>query len=133
MEPQYTVYKSLLCDFKLFTCIILFILGIIPGVIYTLYKFLYAKNYSIEFYDDKYVVKSGILSKTKSETVFKGIYSVSMKQTLSGRIFHYGSVSADVVGTHDIYIDGVKNPEEFKQYLQTRKVNSSEIKPSVIN
>lgn len=133
MTPQYTVYKSALCDFSLFTCLLLLILGIIPGVIYIVYKVLYAKNYCVEFYEDKYIVRSGIISKKETETVFKGVYSVSMEQNLSGRMFRYGSVYADVVGKHDLALIGISDPQECKEYLQTRKVDSADINASVLN
>ena len=51
-----------------------------------------AKKNVIEFYPDKIVTKSGIINVKKTEAAFEGIGSISVQQTLWGRIFNYGTV-----------------------------------------
>lgn len=128
MEPKYVATRSALFDFSFFLCALLFILGIIPGVIYILYKNADAHHYLIYFYDDKFVLKSGILNKHEDEVAFKGVISVSIDQGLRGSMFDYGTVKADVVGKHNLVLAGVKDPKGLKKYLETRRIDPSEIK-----
>lgn len=73
MEAKYTATRSSLFGFSFFNCIILLVLGLIPGIIYILVKNLSAHSYQVIFYDDKFIVKSGIINTHEDESVFKGV------------------------------------------------------------
>lgn len=133
MEAKYTAKRSSLFDFSFFMCILLTVLGLIPGIIYILVKILSANSYQVIFYDDKYIVKSGIINTHEDESVFKGILAVSIDQSLKGKMFNFGDVKVDVVGANNITLCGVKDPKALKKYLQTRKVNITDVKHTVIN
>ena len=128
MNPKYVATRSALSDFSFFFCVLLLILGIIPGVLYIVIKKAAAHSYRINFYDDKYVLKSGILNKSETSTVFKGVVGVSVEQSIKGRMFDYGIVKVDLVGKHQLVLGGVKNPAGLKKYLETRKVDVSTVK-----
>lgn len=81
-------------------------------------RILSAKCYSIEFYDNKIVVKSGVLSKQETQSVFAGVYCVSVEQSFFGRIFNYGSVSVDCPGKWDVNTENIKDPSALKKYLE---------------
>lgn len=133
MEAKYTATRSSLFDFSFFICILLLVLGLIPGIIYILVKNLSAHSYKVIFYDDKFIVKSGIINTHEDESAFKGVLSVSINQSLKGKIFNFGDVKVDIVGTKNITLCGVKDPEALKKYLQSRKVDIAEIRHTVIN
>lgn len=117
MEPNYVARKSVVKALSFW--LILFFWLVIPLAI-QIYRILAAKNDVIEFYDDKVVCKSGILNKKEDQTVFAGVYAVSLEQSLFGRIFNYGNISVDCPGKWDIDTEGVKDPVALKKYLETK-------------
>ncbi len=133
MEAQYICTRSALFNFHFLKCFVLLLFGILPGVIYIIYKNISAHHYLVEFYDSKYILKTGIFSTHEDETIFKGVLSVSVNQTMGGKILNYGTVKADVVGKHNLTLAGVKNPEDLKQYLLTRKIDASDINHTMTN
>ena len=133
MEAKYIAKRSSFFDFRFFICILLLVLGLIPGIIYILVKNLSAHSYQVIFYDDKYVVKSGIINTHEDESVFKGVLTVSINQSLKGKMFNFGDVKIDVVGKNDITLCGVKDPEALKKYLLSRKVDIADVRHTVTN
>ena len=133
MEAKYTATRSSLFDFNFFICILLLVLGLIPGIIYILVKNLSAHSYKVIFYDDKYIVKSGIINTQEDELVFKGVLAVSINQSLKGKMFNFGDVKVDVVGANNITLCGVKDPEALKKYLLSRKIDIADISHTVTN
>ena len=115
MKPNYVAKKSLISSLNIF--LILFAWLIIPAII-QLIKILDAKCYVIEFYDEKVVRKSGILTRREKQTVFGGVYAVNITKTLVGRIFDYGDVQIDCPGKWDIDTTRIKNPEGLRDYLE---------------
>ena len=133
MTPEYVAVKSALYEFNFLICAVLLLLGIFPGAIYIAYHVISARHCTVEFYRDKYVVKSGVFNTRENEIVFKGVLSVSCNMTLSGKIFGFGTVKADMVGKNDLSFPGVKNPEGLKEYLMTRKVDARDLNHFVID
>ena len=86
----------------------------------------------ILFYDEKIIVKSGVFNKSESQTVFSGVYSVSLSQSFMGRIFGYGDISVDCPGKWDIDTFGIKDPAALKRYLES-KITSSGIQKIITN
>ena len=115
MSPNYTAKKSIVSVLSVW--LILFFWLIIPLIV-QISRILKAKCYSAEFYDNKIVVKSGVLNRSENQSVFAGVYSVSVSRSLFGRIFGYGNVSVDCPGRWDVNTDGVKDPEGLKKYLE---------------
>ena len=52
--------------------------------------------------------------------MFIGVNAVSISQSFLGRIFGYGNVSVDCRGMWDVDTYGIKNPREFKSYLESK-------------
>ena len=115
MKPNYVAKKSVTSVLSFW--LIVFFWLVIPLII-QIVRILSAKCYSIEFYDSKIVVKSGILNKQENQSVFAGVYSVSVSQSFIGRIFNYGSIKVDCPGKWDIDTEGIKAPVELKKYLE---------------
>ena len=90
---------------------------VIPLII-QIARILSAKCYEAEFYDNKIVVKSGVLNKSENQSVFAGVYSVSISRSFFGRIFGYGDVRIDCPGRWDVDTSGIKDPEGLKRYLE---------------
>ena len=115
MNPNYVAKKSVTGVLSFW--LIVFFWLVIPLII-QIARILSAKYYSIEFYDDKIVIKSGVLSKQEKQSVFAGVYSVSISQSFFGRIFNYGSVTVDCPGKWDVDTEGIKDPSALKKYLE---------------
>lgn len=117
MTPNYVAKKSIAKELNFW--LILFFWLIIPLII-QIVRILQAKAYTIEFYDEKVIIKSGVLNKNESQSVFAGVFSVSVSQSLFGRMFNFGDVRVDCPGKWDINTNGIKNPKGLKAYLETK-------------
>ena len=115
MKPNYVAKKSVIAALSFW--LIVFFWLVIPLII-QIARILSAKCYLIEFYDNKIVVKSGVLSKQENQSVFGGVYSVSVSQSLMGRVFNYGNIQVDCPGRWDIDTAGIKDPSALKKYLE---------------
>ena len=126
--PNYVAKKSVVAQLSFW--LILFCWLIVPLII-QIVRILRAVSYSVEFYDNKIVTKSGILNKREAQAVFIAANSVSIEQTLIGRIFNYGNVTVDCRGRWDVDTREIKTPKGLKEYLESR--NSSEGITTVIS
>ena len=115
MTPNYVAKKSAASVLSFW--LIVFFWLVIPLII-QIARIVSAKCYSIEFYDNKIIVKSGVLNKNERQSVFAGVYSVSVSQSLAGRILGYGDISVDCPGRWDVDTVGIKNPADLKNYLE---------------
>ena len=93
----------------------------VPVIIHT----IIIKCMRIEFYDNKYVFKEGVLDVEEETRILVNVYGVTVKQTLLGRIFKYGSVYINCPGTEsDLtffrFNNYIKNPKALKRYLDSR-------------
>ena len=125
MKPDYVATKTALRAITFWR--IVFCWLIIPAIIMVV-DIIKLKNDRIEFYEDHIVVKSGVLSKKERKSAFMGVMSVSVNQSLFGRIFGYGDVSVDVTGKWDVDTRGVKDPQGLVRYLEKRIVKSSSVR-----
>ena len=125
MKPDYIATKTALRAITFWR--IVFCWLIIPAIIMVV-DIIKLKNDRIEFYEDHIVVKSGVLSKKERKSAFMGVMSVSVNQSLFGRIFGYGDVSVDVTGKWDVDTRGVKDPQGLVRYLEKRIVKSSSVR-----
>ena len=129
MKPNYVAKKSMLSELSIW-CVLFFWL-VIPLII-QIARFLMVANYAVEFYDDKIVVKSGVLNKQERQSVFAGVYSVVISQSLFGRMLDYGDISVDCPGKWDVDTYGIKNSQGLKQYLEA-KITSRGMNSIVMN
>ena len=114
---NYTVKKSVIHQISFL--LIIASIFIIPLFI-QIWKIFYAKSFSIEFFENKIVTKSGVFSRKEQQTVFMGVYSVSISQSFFGRIFNYGDVRVDCPGRWDVDTVGIKDPHGLKRFLESR-------------
>ncbi len=124
MQAQYVVKKSPIAAITPL-CLLFFWL-IIPLFI-MIGRMIVNSCYSAEFYEDKIIIRSGVLNKQEKISVFAGVLSVSISQSLMGRIFGYGDVNVDVKGKWDVTTECIKDPKGFKAYLESRVVDASSI------
>ena len=116
MKPQYVAKKSVVPVLSFW--LILFFWLIIPLII-QIWRIVSVKSYSIEFYSDRIIVKSGVLNINETQSVFAGVYMVSIHQSFFGMIFDYGDLRVDCPGKWaDVDTEGIKNPKELKKYLE---------------
>ena len=115
MKPNYVAKKSAIPVLSFW--LIVFFWLVIPLIV-QIVRILSAKCYSIEFYDNKIVEKSGVLNKKEKQSVFGGVYSVSVSRSFMGRIFDYGNIKVDCPGKWDVNTKGILDPLELKEYLE---------------
>ena len=119
MVPNYVAKRSVFMVLNIW--LILFFWLIIPLII-QIAKIICLKCWSIEFYDNRYVIKKGVFNKQEDQYIFTGVHSVGMYQSFAGRIFNYGNIEVDCPGRKwDIKnTEYIKNPKGLKRYLQSR-------------
>ena len=119
MKPNYVAKKSaasVLSFWSVIACLLVIPLFVL------IFRIIAVKKYRIEFYDDKIITYKGLINTSKKQTVFMGVASTSVEQTLWGKMFNYGTVSVDCVGKWDIDTTYIKNPAALEEYLQTKIV-----------
>ena len=128
MKPNYIIRKSGWSVVRPWHILLFFL--IIPLFV-MLWKIINIKDETISFYGNKVVHRSGILNKYEKTTILTRVLSVTIKQTLWGRIFNYGTIHVDVVGKWDINMRGVKNPKGAKEYLEKLALNGMRARPII--
>ena len=119
MKPQYVATRSgwtAVSFLWILSCLLIIPIPIL------ICRIIAAKHYTISFYQDKIIVEQGWLSKSTKQMVFMGVASVSIEQSLIGRMCNFGHVSVDCVGKWDVDSTCISNPEGLKSYLETRIV-----------
>ena len=129
MEANYVAKKSVWAVISIWHILLCWL--IIPLIIMVV-KIFIAKSYVIEFYDNKVIVKSGILTKKERQSILTNVASVSIEQTLMGRICNYGDIKVDIVGRWDVNTEGIKNPKGLKEYLN-KYVSSCGVQQVIMN
>lgn len=129
-KPNYVMKKSAWSVIRWWHILLSFL--IVPLFI-MIWKIINIKDESISFYNNKVVIRSGILNKQERTTILTRVLSVTVKQTFWGRIFNYGTVYVDVVGKWDINMRGVKNPMEAKAYLERFVANGTGMNQMIID
>lgn len=116
-QPSYVAEKSLMgeCGGRLILCF-LFCWLIVPLLI-GIYLILKTKSYSLHFYPNQVVVKSGILNKTERQSAMFNVLAVRVEQSLAGTLFNYGDVYVDMVGRWDVNTEAIKDPKGLQNYL----------------
>lgn len=131
MKPEYVAKKSgwaAVSFLWILSCIF-----VLPAIILA-FRIIAAKHYEIEFYQDKIIIKSGWLTKKKTQMVFMGVTSTSTEQTLWGNLFNYGTVIVDCVGKWDVNnTTYIKDPAKLEEYLQTRIVKANPVATPTFN
>ena len=130
VKPNYVIKKSAWSVIRPWHILLFFL--IVPLLI-MIWKIINIKDETISFYNNKVVIKSGILRKNERTTILTPVLSVTVKQTFWGRIFNYGNIHVDMVGKWDINMRGVKNPMEAKAFLESFVANGRTVKPFVMN
>jgi uncharacterized membrane protein YdbT with pleckstrin-like domain len=131
MKLEYVAKKSA-CSVLSFWRIILCVL-IIP-IIPLVFRIMAAKEYRLEFYADKIIVRSGFLNKKEETMVFMGVTGVSVSQSFWGQLFNYGTVKVDCVGKWDVeHTTYIKNPKELQTYLKGRIVKTNPVATPAYN
>ncbi|MBO5931474.1 MAG: PH domain-containing protein [Clostridia bacterium] len=130
VKPNYVIRKSAWSVIRPWHILLFFL--IVPLLI-MIWTIINIKDETISFYNNKVVIKSGILRKNERTTILTPVLSVTVKQTFWGRIFNYGNIHVDMVGKWDINMRGVKNPMEVKAFLENFVANGRTVKPFVMN
>ena len=126
MKPNFVAKKSAWAAWSFLSVLLTVLLSfLVVPIIVQVCRTIIVKKYCVEFYDDKIIVKSGWLNTKTKQMVFMGVTSVTINQTLWGKIFGYGDLNIDCVGKWDVDTTCIKNPQELENYLQSRIVRAA--------
>lgn len=123
MKPEYVATKSAWAAVTPLR--VLFFWLIIPLIV-MIVSIAVTKCERIEFYQDRIVVKSGLINRRERTQVFTGVIAVSVYQSLWGRICNYGDLIVDVAGRWDIGTEHICNPNGLKEYLEGRTIRQGQ-------
>ena len=119
MEPNYVAKKSIFgeCGGKIFLCILL--CWLIVPIFIMIYMIVKTKKFRLEFYNDKVIMRRGIVNTEERQSILTTIVGVSINRSMAGNIFNYGDVIVDMVGRWDIDTTAIKDPVSLKKYLES--------------
>ncbi|MDE7070582.1 MAG: PH domain-containing protein [Clostridia bacterium] len=121
-EPEYVAKKSAWKAVTLFR--VLFCWLIVPLII-MIVDIAKLKSQKIEFYENYIIQKGGVIAKYERQSTFRGVISVSINQSIHGRMFDYGDIAVDVVGKWDVNTTAIADPKHLKKYLDSRMLAPS--------
>ena len=118
MEPNYVAKKSVFgeCGGKIFLCILL--CWLIVPIFIMIYMIVKTKKFRLEFYNDKVIMRRGIVNTQESHSILTTIVGVRINRSMAGNIFNYGDVLVDMVGRWDVDTTAIKDPVSLKNYLE---------------
>jgi len=108
------------------------VLFVVPAVIMA-WNVINIMDETISIYYNKVVQRSGILAKYEHTNILTNVLSVTVKQTMWGRIFNYGTITIDTVGPWDIDMKGIKDPMKAKEYLENYAANGLGMQQFIMN
>jgi len=85
--------------------------------------YLFQRTNEIAITNNRIIGKKGIISRDTIDFVINNIETVDVKQSIFGRIFGFGNVIIHGTGTSEKKITALKNPEDFKQAINSAKYN----------
>lgn len=83
------------------------------------YIYFSVKAIELAVTDKRVISKFGLVSRKTIELSLSKVESVQVRQSILGRILGYGSVVISGAGNTQAPIPGIKNPNEFKNQLNT--------------
>jgi uncharacterized membrane protein YdbT with pleckstrin-like domain len=96
-------------------------------LIWFLLKVLVLKQTKIEFYDERIVVREGLLTKREKVMLFMGVTSVRKVVPFWGLVFGYGDLYISGVSDFDVRTTRyIKRPRKLQGYLNRHIVSSSD-------
>lgn len=106
-----------------YATIAMFVLMLIV-MIYIIWKIIswYSKEYILT--ESKIIVKSGVLISNKNYLPFSKIQDVNISQSIFGRLFNIGSISAySAYDNNNIQMENIGNPSEVEEIIFARMSN----------
>ncbi len=119
-EPLYVAKKSILPAFTIWK--ILFFWLIVPTVL-LIADIIKRKCWNVEFYDTYVIIKSGVINRNESKSIFPKVTAVNT----TVNIFGYGDVHVDVIGKWDVSLNEVCDPKGLKNFLENHIVDGKTV------
>lgn len=94
---------------------------------------LVANNYVVTVNNKSLTVKEGVFNISNRQYALPGITQVNVYRPFFGRIFNYGTVHISLAGDKYITLDGIKNPEVLKEYIQSKIEKTSDSDHILVN
>ena len=95
--------------------------------IWFFFKILVLKQTKIEFYDERIVVREGLLTKREKVMLFMGVTSVRKVVPFWGLVFGFGDLYISGVSDFDVRATRyIKKPRRLQAYLNSHIVSASD-------
>src|SRR4051812_41327671 len=101
--------------------IVVFVFGDLPIVI----SFLQRASSEFGVTNKRVILKSGVIQRKTAEMFLEKIESVSVDQSLVGRMFNYGTITVHGTGGTAETFDRIAHPLEFRRQVQEQIAASS--------
>lgn len=77
--------------------------------------------------DKRVVIKVGVVRRRTIELLLRQIEAISVDQTVTGRIFNYGSITLTGTGGVKEVFHNIAAPLEFRRHVQAQSVHEDEL------
>jgi len=92
---------------------------VLLGVVYFLWQLIRIRATEIAVTDRRFIRKTGWIGRDTSEVELRSIEEVSLKQTVLGRLFGYGTLTVRGTGAGLVESPGIDDPKIFQKAIQT--------------
>jgi uncharacterized membrane protein YdbT with pleckstrin-like domain len=100
---------------KIFFGILL--LPFVVGLGLLIWVFVIYRTTEIAITNKRIIAKSGFVSRSTTEINLPKIESLQVDQSVTGRLFNYGSIIIAGAGTPNMRIHGIADPLRFRRYF----------------
>jgi len=92
---------------------------ILAGLVFFLWEYIRIKSTEIAVTDRRFIRKTGWIGRDTAEIELRNIEEVNLKQTITGRIFGYGTLTVRGTGAGMVVSPGIDDPKIFQKAIQT--------------
>lgn len=90
-------------------------LGIALGIVVWIVAYFRYRSHSIVITNMRIIIKAGVLARRTNELNIRKTESLQVEQSITGRMFNYGSIVVAGTGGDHAYIHGISNPQALRR------------------
>ena len=114
---EMTIIKVLLCWL------------IVPVII----AIVVARNYRVRIDPKTIKVSSGVFNKREQVNAVAGATEINVNKSFWGGIFNYGDITIYLAGNKQIHLNGIKNPDEVRNYFYSKIQKAADASHIMVN
>jgi uncharacterized membrane protein YdbT with pleckstrin-like domain len=118
-KVEFEANVTFLSQLLWFVLALLTLTTVIGPILFVLVAVLNVKTTELAVTNKKVVGKAGWISRRSVDLPLQKVESITISESILGRVFGYGSVSIAGTGGHQVAIPYIKGPVSFKQAVMT--------------